>query len=1371
METAALDPHVRDLFVGSAHAERIGGLDRFAAAIGRRVGLRRPDRVDGRDRLLGRIEHRWALPAHLERGLDVVDADGLEGWSRAWSTREGYDSLELGDRHAFVIPVEPAEQPMSLSALDARRLQPRTRMSPRATPRPERAQARAPGVRERWRATPSGALSPYPTALGDAGRITPSLLRFPDARAVAGRGEAQLIAVERTPVPVRNPMVPTARLSAGLAAEALSDAATGRAQRFLEAPAPVTLWLTTQATPAAGLTGVAAGRPSPIPALRSLRRTPATTFLARSQQALDAERLLSTDPGVRAGYEDLGFDVERALVEPTGRDEAAFVVSKGAGDPAAARAPGPDGRLPRATSAALEVARAAAARIELETQAEAPARAGDARPVPGKATATAASADTKSQSARLSPWLEEAKVAVPGSPRASSVADRSSGASYAEDRAPTFSNLAALAPETVFVRPTSPWNPAPLEVQTPGPRGARTTALRPGLERPTAALGKAERFESQGASRGADRAELGAAVEAGRAALRPSALTAAPRSDSATSERASGSLGSSQRRAARSRRDSETGLSARVLFTPATAPTPTRVESWLPTNPSLRQSGPQAQVPTPPGAAQAPATRLESFLAALGGPQLLEALDLGAPAISSLRGESIGPRHDLTRDSALAETLETERVVVAPTSATEPVVESGAKTDTPAARGRSPLPGRSSPPASPQRVSQVRALAPTQGRATPQRPDAARALLRAAPLAAAALRHPDRNQVVSPRTGVLRAMTGAPGPTLAAAPAGRPARALTPTPVSAPQPSRPTPSLAPRVESPPLALQTALRSERAARLKGQTPRADRRGQTSSVAPEERGEALPLVGTQRPSTFAPVAEPSLVALDPWSPAATVERWLAGADRLVAWVRHLDFGTTDSASTFRLTALPGLTLLSPSSAASAGGALSTTASDPTVARALRNDALAGEARPALARRLGLDEPRGDAAAGRSRVDSLLATASPERTVLAGTAGSPTTGTAGSPTTVALREAATTGALTRSAARPGASTARGLESSRPPLAAERLVALAGRIAARTGVSLGAALALVDRYEAVARPHALASGFEALTSLVAPGARGGSTAERFGDSGSTSLSPGGRGVARRGARSERSVARLRAPAPAEARAGGRLGGVVLPELVRRLGTAEPYGAAGIGDATARSRPIGELNVRRALVAFERAEAQGGPVDRTLNGPSTSQSPASRATSTLPEVVRPSGGTTSAPTDAVAAQPRGGRASALADAAPSALLVTAPTLSGRLFGDRGPAVTVRTGASSPSAGGHGRVMVETAVARRAAEAALRSTPGERPAQRSETGEEARHRLGGDQIDENLSPEEVEKIAFEVIMQLKQALELDATRIGEDEWD
>lgn len=1366
METAALDPHVRDLFVGSAHAERIGGLDRFAAAIGRRVGLRRPDRADGRDRLLGRIEHRWALPAHLERGLDVVDADGLEGWSRAWSTRDGYDSLELGDRHAFVIPVEPAEQPMALSALDARRLQPRVRMSPRATPRPDRAQVRAPGIRERWRATPSGALSPYPTALGDAGRITPSLLRFPDARAVAGRGEAQLIAVERTTVPVRNPMVPTARLSAGLAAEALSDAATGRAQRFLEAPAPVTLWLTTQTTPTAGLAGVGAERSSPIAALRSLRRTPATTFLARSQQALDAERRLSTDPGVRAGYEDLGFDVERALVEPAGRDAAAFVVSSGAGEPSTARMPGSEGRLPRATTAALEVARAATARIEPESQAEAPARAGDARSVPGQATAAAASSDGTSRRTHISPWLDEAKVAVPGPPRASSLADRSSAASYPEDRAPTISNLAALAPETVFVRPTSPWNPAPLEVQTPGQRGARTTALLPGLERPAAALSTADRFDPQGASRGADRAQRGALIEPGRAALRPSALTAAPRSNTATTERASGSLGSSQRSAAGPRRDHETGVSARVLFAPATAPAPTRVESWLPTNPRLRQSGAHAQVPIPPGAPEAPATRLESFLTALGGPQLLEALDQGAPALASLRGESIGPRHDLTRDSTLAEALDTERVVVAPTRTTEPLAESAAKTDTPAARSRSPLPGRNPAPASPPRAPQAHALAPAQGRASLQRPDAARALLRAAPLAAAALRHPARNPVVSPRTGVQRAMAGAPGPTLAAAPTGRPARASTPTSVFAPQPSRTTPSFAPRVESPPIALQTALRSARTARSEGPTNRADRRGQTSSIAPEERAETLHLTGKPRPSTFAPDAEPSLVALDPWSPAATVERWLAGADRLVAWVRHLDFGTTDRASTFRLTALPGLTLLSPSSAAPASGGPSTTASDPTVPRARRNDAPPGEARPALARRLALDETRGDAVTTRSRADSVLSTASPARTVVAGTAGAPTA--------AAVREDATSGALTRSTARTGASTARGLESSRPPLAAERLVSLAGRIAARTGVSLGAALALVDRYEAVARPHALAAGFEALTSLVAPGAPGGSTAERFGDATSTSLSSGGRGVARRGARSERSVARLRASAPAEARAGARLGGVVLPELVRRLGTAEPYGAAGIGDAPARSRPIGELNVRRALVAFERAEAQGGPVDRGArdhSGPSTTQSPVSRATSTLPEVVRPSGGATSAPTDAVAAQPRGGRTSALVDAAPSALLVTAPTLSGRLFGDRGPAVTVRTGASSPAAGGHGRVMVETAVARRAAEAALRSTPGERPAQRSETGEEARHRLGGDQIDENLSPEEVEKIAFEVIMQLKQALELDATRIGEDEWD
>ncbi|MBU0550901.1 hypothetical protein KJ940_05305 [Myxococcota bacterium] len=103
-----------------------------------------------------------------------------------------------------------------------------------------------------------------------------------------------------------------------------------------------------------------------------------------------------------------------------------------------------------------------------------------------------------------------------------------------------------------------------------------------------------------------------------------------------------------------------------------------------------------------------------------------------------------------------------------------------------------------------------------------------------------------------------------------------------------------------------------------------------------------------------------------------------------------------------------------------------------------------------------------------------------------------------------------------------------------------------------------------------------------------------------------------------------------------------------------------------------------------------------------------------------------------------------------------------APQLTGRLFGDRGPMAV-----SAPE---NHRVVVEPG-ARAVAEQALRSTPGERPQRKAETNEEARHRLAGGQIDDHLSPEEVEAISEEVLDQLRRAMEFDATRIGEDEWD
>ena len=104
-----------------------------------------------------------------------------------------------------------------------------------------------------------------------------------------------------------------------------------------------------------------------------------------------------------------------------------------------------------------------------------------------------------------------------------------------------------------------------------------------------------------------------------------------------------------------------------------------------------------------------------------------------------------------------------------------------------------------------------------------------------------------------------------------------------------------------------------------------------------------------------------------------------------------------------------------------------------------------------------------------------------------------------------------------------------------------------------------------------------------------------------------------------------------------------------------------------------------------------------------------------------------------------------------------------APATPGRIFGDRGP-----QSVSKPSTRAS-RLLVETGN-KPASETALRSTPGQRPSRKAETGEEARHRLAS-QIDPSMSPEEVDKVARDVIDQLGQWLEFDAQRVGEDEWD
>ena len=206
--------------------------------------------------------------------------------------------------------------------------------------------------------------------------------------------------------------------------------------------------------------------------------------------------------------------------------------------------------------------------------------------------------------------------------------------------------------------------------------------------------------------------------------------------------------------------------------------------------------------------------------------------------------------------------------------------------------------------------------------------------------------------------------------------------------------------------------------------------------------------------------------------------------------------------------------------------------------------------------------------------------------------------------------------------------------------------------------------------------------------------------------------------------------------------------------------------------------------NLDRAVVIFERATAASSPgFTDTAASPSFSDSAASARFTTSRRSVRAPGlherglaaVHVSRPTPAVSgAETSTFGAQSAALGAQSAALV-APTAAARplqsasrgatLFGDRGPRVTFNR-AEVP---GH-RVMVETS-GRRAAEVAQRSTPGERPERQAETNEEARHRQASDQIDGSLSPEDVDEIAREVVVLLKRELELDADRIGQDEWD
>jgi hypothetical protein len=69
-----------------------------------------------------------------------------------------------------------------------------------------------------------------------------------------------------------------------------------------------------------------------------------------------------------------------------------------------------------------------------------------------------------------------------------------------------------------------------------------------------------------------------------------------------------------------------------------------------------------------------------------------------------------------------------------------------------------------------------------------------------------------------------------------------------------------------------------------------------------------------------------------------------------------------------------------------------------------------------------------------------------------------------------------------------------------------------------------------------------------------------------------------------------------------------------------------------------------------------------------------------------------------------------------------------------------------------------------------AARQALRKGTDTMQVSQASTTEDARHK-NAEQTDELLPPEEVERLAAEVIDRIKRELEFDAARTGEDGWD
>jgi hypothetical protein len=231
-------------------------LDRFAGSLGARHGGFGLARAPMELSLTRRVLDRWTVPDRFG-GLSVFDAGALPFMDRTWGTYEGYQDPVYGAETPLVTPVDPVAHPTGLRAQQITGPRRRRSMfSPVATRRA--ASVRAPRARERWRAVhESDTLSPYPAALGRAGAMQASLLRFPDAQATVTRGPAARGQAAQQPMLQAVLTAPVTSMGWAPAAEGLAPAASAaealadRVDQPLFETTPVAAWLVDASAPAA----------------------------------------------------------------------------------------------------------------------------------------------------------------------------------------------------------------------------------------------------------------------------------------------------------------------------------------------------------------------------------------------------------------------------------------------------------------------------------------------------------------------------------------------------------------------------------------------------------------------------------------------------------------------------------------------------------------------------------------------------------------------------------------------------------------------------------------------------------------------------------------------------------------------------------------------------------------------------------------------------------------------------------------------------------------------------------------------------------------------------------------------------------------